>query len=434
MKKYTLSIALLLVCFSGIAQWILVGPAGISNEWTVDNDIKTDTSGKPVIIFFENSLAYKASCLRFMETQWEQVGISTFNNFSIEYLLDFEIDNKNNYYILFLDTDYNTSCIRFNGDTWEFVGSPNISSEYSPYKSLAIDTAGIVYVALQTQSGFSIVKENDKSWIPVSTAGLTGVDRYFDLVFDNENVAFIGYCGVNGMIPNCAKLLNDNWVSVGSAISSTYFATETHLLITKDHQMYMGFLHRDMGFYKYDLHTNTWINIDTTGLGEYFWGIEDIVSDSNSNIYISIWSDRARCFAHNGLSWNQLGDLDISDGEAGYTNIAINKDDILFVTYNDFISSKAVVKKYVNTTGIDNVLKDDLFNVFPNPAKDRFSIELKGQKITVMVSDIRGRLVYLNTYSFNKIEIDTNVLGKGIFIVKAKSDDGTLYHRKLIII
>ncbi len=264
---------------------------------------------------------------------------------------------------------------------------------------------------LQTQSGFSIVKENGESWIPVSVKGLPGVDRYFDLVFDNENIAFLGYCGMNGMIPNCAKLLNDNWVSVGSAISSTYFATETHLLITKDHQMYMGFLHQDMGFYKYDVQANTWINIETAGLGEYFAGIEDIVSDSNSNIYISIWSDRARCFKYSGSGWEQMGSSGISEADAGYPSIAINKDDILYATYNDWISGKAVVKKYVTTTGIDNVLIDDLFNIYPNPVKDHFCIELTGQKFAVTVSNANGKLVFENTSGFNKIEIDANVFG-----------------------
>lgn len=434
MKKYTLSLTLILICFSCLAQWELVGPATVSNEWTVDNDIKADTSGIPVIVFFENSLAYKASCLRFNGTQWEQVGSSTFDNFPIEYLLDFEIDNKNNYYILYLDTGYNTSCIRFSGDTWEFVGSPYISTEYSPYKSLAIDTAGIVYVALQSQSGFSIVKENDENWIPVSTIGLGGVDRYFDLVFDNENIAYLGYCGMNSMEPNCAKLVNGNWVSVGSAISSTYYASEPHLLITKDHQIYMGFEHYEMGFYKYDAQSNTWINIETAGLGEYFGGVVDLISDLNSNIYVSIWSDRARCFAYTSSGWNQLGNSGISESEAGYPNIAINKDDILYATYNDWISGKAVVKKYTIISDLDNDLQDDLFKLYPNPVKDNFKIELTGQRFTVMVSDAKGKLVFENTNGFNAIEIDANEFGKGMYIVRVRSDKGTFHHRKLIVI
>lgn len=434
MKKYTLSLTLILISFSCIAQWNLVGPAGISNEWTVDNDIKTDTSGSPVIIFFENSILHKASCLRFNGTQWEQIGKSTFDNFAIAYLLDFEIDNKNNYYILYLDSDYNTSCMRFNGDTWEFVGSPYISTEYSHYKSLAIDTAGIVYVALQSQSGFSIVKENGESWIPVTTAGLTGVDRYFDLIFDNENVAFFSYCGSNGKMPNCAKLLNNNWTPVGSAISSTIFAAKPHLLITKDHHIYTGFEHEEMGFYKFDNQKNTWTNIEIAGLGEYFSGVTDIDSDSNSNIYISILSDRARCFTYTGSSWNQLGNSGISEADAGFPHIAVNKDNILYATYNDWISSKAVVKKYVPTTDIDNVFQDNNFKLYPNPVKDCFRIELTGQKFTVSISDTKGQLIFENSNGFDIIEIDANVFGKGMYFVRVRSGNGTSLFRKLIVV
>lgn len=433
MRKFTLSLAIIFICFSGIAQWNSVGQEGISNEWTVDNSIKTDTNGSPVITFFENQGEYMASCLRFNGTHWEQVGAETFYSFSIETLLDFEIDNKNNYYILYLDTDLNTSCIRFNGDTWGFVGSQYISTEYSVYNSLAVDTSGTAYVALQSQSGFSIVKENGESWMSVTINGLSGVDRYFDLVFDNDNVAFLGYCGENGKEPNCSKLANDNWEPVGSAMSSVYFVGETHLLITENHQLYMGFLEPDLGFYKFDALSNKWIKIETSGLGETYGGISDITSDSSSNIYIAILSDKARCYKYDGSGWSQLGDSGFSESEAGYLKIAMNKNQELFATFNDFTAGKAVVKKYMNLNEINNVIQNEGLKVYPNPAKDQFCIDLTGQKFTVIISDVKGRLVFENTNGFNKIEIDANILGKGIFIVKIKSDKGTYYYRKLIV-
>jgi hypothetical protein len=129
-----------------------------------------------------------------------------------------------------------------------------------------------------------------------------------------------------------------------------------------------------------------------------------------------------------------LNNSGISESEAGYPNIAINKDDILFATYNDWISGKAVVKKYDKNTGIENAINDDLLKVFPNPVKNRFYIELTGQKFTVMISDAKGKIVLKEAEGFNKIEIDANALGKGMFIVRGRCDDGTFYYRKLIVI
>ena len=129
-----------------------------------------------------------------------------------------------------------------------------------------------------------------------------------------------------------------------------------------------------------------------------------------------------------------MGNSAISESDVGYLSVVVNKDDILFATYNDWVSGKAVVKKYDKTTGIENVFQDDMFKVYPNPVKDRLSIELTGQKFKVMVSDINGRLFYENTNGYNKIEIDANAFDKGVFIVKVRSDGGTFHYRKLIVL
>ena len=434
LRKFILTSTILYCCFSGFTQWNYVGQAGISNDWTVENDIQTDTSGSPAIVFFENQSEYKASCLRFDGIHWSQVGEETFGNFSIESILDFEIDDKNNYYILYLDADFSTSCIRYNGTTWEFVGSQYISIEYSPYTSLAIDTAGTAYVAFQSQSGFSIVKENGESWMPVSLNGLPGVDRYFDLLFDKENVAFLGYCGMNGMVPNCAKLVNGNWEPVGSAVSFTLFASETYLQITEDRQLYMGFLEPDMGFHKFNTLTDGWEKIETASLGENYMGIWDIISDSSSNIYISVLSDRARCYKYDGSAWSQLGNSGISESEASYIRMAVNKHDELYATYNDYTESKAVVKKYDHTSNIDHILQDLSFKIYPNPALDHFYIESEGQKFTVLISDVNGQLVYEHNMGTDRIEIDTHAFDRGVYIVRIRTAKGTYHNRKIIVL
>jgi hypothetical protein len=93
-----------------------------------------------------------------------------------------------------------------------------------------------------------------------------------------------------------------------------------------------------------------------------------------------------------------------------------------------------VVKKYDKNTGIENAIHDDLCKVFPNPVKNRFYIELTGQKFTVMISDAKGKIVLKEAVGFNKIEIDANAFGKGMFIVRGRCGDGTFYYRKFIVL
>ncbi len=100
------------------AQWNFVGPAGIYGGWTIYNKIDIDvTTGFPVIVYNENN---KPVCLKYNGIKWESVGDSTFQNFPVGDIIDFKIDKKNNYNLLFYHhTNYYSSCIRFDGNIWK---------------------------------------------------------------------------------------------------------------------------------------------------------------------------------------------------------------------------------------------------------------------------------------------------------------------------
>jgi hypothetical protein len=42
---------MLVIYFSAFCQWNSVGPEGISNGWSLNNDIAVDTTGNPVALF-----------------------------------------------------------------------------------------------------------------------------------------------------------------------------------------------------------------------------------------------------------------------------------------------------------------------------------------------------------------------------------------------
>ena len=431
----------IIVCTNVIAQWNFVGQAGISDNWTVDNNIAIDASGSPVIVYYDN-LNHKAACLKFDGTNWMQAGSTSFMNFPIESVLDFKIDRKNNYYILFRNstsTDYfKTSCLRFDGSTWKYVGSRLVSTEMLQSHSLAIDTAGVVYIAFYGQSGFKVVKDKNGTWEPVSTKGIESAIDYLNLEFDENNIAYIGYSSTFLNKVNCAKFIDGSWLPVGNGNipAGLNFVQYTKLLITKNHDIYLGFDFEGINCYKLDVPSNTWKRVGVEGLDGGHTGISDLKSDQNSKIYITtshIAGDKARCLSFNGTKWEELGTLGISESYAGTVKMAFNNYSKLFVTYNDWNLSKAVVKSYILPTGMFEVNNDNHISIFPNPASDNFKVECIGQKFKVEIYDLKGNQLYEAKDVFNSIVIQSKSFTRGVYIVKVIGQNKIINHRKIIV-
>lgn len=173
------------------------------------------------------------------------------------------------------------------------------------------------------------------------------------------------------------------------------------------------------------------------GLGGGHTGISDLKSDQNSKIYITtshITSDKARCLSFNGTNWEQLGALGISESYAGTVKMAFNNLGKLFVTYNDWNSSKAVVKAYTLPTGIDVVNNNNHISIFPNPASDNFNVQFIGQKFKVEVYDLKGNELSEAKEVFNSTVIQSKSFSKGVYIVKVTSQNEIINHRKIIVL
>ena len=75
------------------------------------------------------------------------------------------------------------------------------------------------------------------------------------------------------------------------------------------------------------------------------------------------------------------------------------------------------------------------FNVYPNPAKDYFTISLNGiENPALSMYDMKGNLVYENYTNESLIRLSTYPnFGRGVYIVKIEGDNQRLYHQKLIV-
>jgi len=436
MKKLYLSLTMSVICFSAFCQWNSVGPEGISSGWSLNNDIAVDTTGNPVALFYERDL-YNAVCLRFNGSEWVNVGNPGIGSFPVSSLCDFIIDNKNNYYLLFKDTpDYKTSCLKFDGTSWNYVGSHYVSDEHTQHQSLAVDNSGAVYVAFYSQSGFKIVKENGGNWQPFTTNGLTSNIAFPDMKFDVNNTAYLAYTDGGTFQANCAKLVNNTWVTSGNSNFSSQAAWYTQLEITQNQDIYVACDDPKISCYRLDSKSNTWIKAGVSGLGGEYNGLVDLISDAFSRIYIStsqVAGDRARCFTFQNPNWLQLDNSGISQSTAGSPAIAFSRYGTLYCTYNDFDLSKAVVKEFNNLNDISETHSDYSVKLFPNPAHNQLHMELPGEKADIQFYDMLGNLVYEYKNGFQKIDFNTEAFKKGVYMVKVRSHSKTVSQHMLII-
>lgn len=94
-----------------------------------------------------------------------------------------------------------------------------------------------------------------------------------------------------------------------------------------------------------------------------------------------------------------------------------------------------ILKMNQNPTGIGEVQNDLNVVIYPNPATNRFNIDLDEAKLTsaeVMVYDVQGRLVLKTMVTNQKQEVNVSELTKGIYFVKIYSGN-TFAASKLVI-
>ena len=426
-----------------MAQWNSVETAGISEGWTLYNRIDIDAiTGFPVVVYTERDYD-KSVCLKYNGIEWESVGDSTFQNFPVGDIIDFKIDKQNNYILLFTNSiNYKNSCIRFDGDTWKYVGSQYITEDKSVNRALGIDTLGIVYFVME-HDVHQIFKENEDSWEKVPSEGLgAGGLAFPKLEFDNNNIPILAYTGL-GFFANCSKFINNKWVPVGNInISATSAVADyPNLHITHDNNYYIAFRDTKARCFKLNKTSNIWELLGEAGSElEKLEFIEDIVSDSESNIYLVgeylVGANYSLlCYTFKVNKWQLVGNEPVSDFEAGYIGLAFSeKKQKLYCSYKDWETSKAIVKEYSITTGIYTENRDNKLKVYPNPSSGDFFIEVSGEKFSVEIYSINGTQIFTCKNNYNKVEIKESFLRKGIYQVKIITENNYLLYKKVVII
>ena len=157
--------------------------------------------------------------------------------------------------------------------------------------------------------------------------------------------------------------------------------------------------------------------------------VVDIAMDSYGRIWTAIY---VGYLAVGGVAmWdgNQWIDFDVSDGLVGpnVKGLAINSED------NIWVATSTGVSKISTTTSAVSAIKNNGFDLFPNPSSDKIYITNENQKIQQLkIYNNLGALVYENNSNQLHYSIDVSPFSKGLYYVNVLSFDAILTKKIMV--
>lgn len=106
------------------------------------------------------------------------------------------------------------------------------------------------------------------------------------------------------------------------------------------------------------------------------------------------------------------------------------------MTHSDSLNDRSNWILESTTVSIkDRDLKKDLVKIYPNPAKDAFTIAFKGiRNATVRISDMLGKVVYQTSTKDERIELSkADGFSTGLYIIQVSDENGRKSNKKLLM-
>ena len=320
---------------------------------------------------------------------------------------------------IWIGTDYgaNELVSGVNGFMWlPYTTSNGLAS--NQVKSIDEDVNGGVWVG--TNQGVSYFDGN--SWISYSSPDLhwsgvnaTAFDSNGDKWFASplggithfDGTTFTSYDTSNGLLSQfvIALLIDDQdnkWVGTSSGMS-VLDATNT----------------------TFTQHTRMYIMPPPDTLNP----VVDIAMDSHERIWTAIY---VGYLAVGGVAmWdgNQWIDFDVTDGLVGpnVKGLAIDSQDNIWVATSTGVSKISAIPSAVSA------IKNNGFDLFPNPSSDKIYITNENQKIQQLkIYNNLGALVYENNSNQLHYSIDVSPFSKGLYYVNVLSFDAILTKKIMV--
>jgi len=320
---------------------------------------------------------------------------------------------------IWIGTDYGTNQLvsGVNGFMWlPYTTSNGLAS--NQVKSIDEDANGGIWVG--TNQGVSYFDGN--SWVSYSSPDLhwsgvnaTAFDSNGDKWFASplggithfNGTTFTPYDTSNGLLSQfvTALLIDDQdnkWVGTSSGMS-VFDATNT----------------------SFTQHTRMYIMPPPDTLNP----VVDIAMDSHGRIWSAIY---VGYLAVGGVAmWdgNQWIDFDVTDGLVGpnVKELVIDSQDNIWVATSTGVSKISAIPSAVSA------IKNNGFDLFPNPSNDKIYITNENQKIQQLkIYNNLGALVYENNSNQLHYSIDLSPFSKGLYYVNALSFDAILTKKIMV--
>lgn len=337
-------------------------------------------------------------------------------------------------------SDINTGYTYFGGDFTTFNGR---FSNYIGGKNStnAVVTGGTpTNFANNTVSSIA-VQPNGKLIVGGDFTSYSGVARNFitrlnnnltiDATFNSIGTGFQGYYGSGGQIIDCHQ------------INSIIVQPNGKILVGGNFTTYNGIARTSIA----RLNSNGTLDTSFNPVIEYERVVTTIALQSNGKILIG-----GNFISINGIARNSIarlnsdGTLDTSFdpglGISGFVKtIALQSDSKilvggLFDNYNGTPRNNIVRLYGDSVLGIENQSLND-FNIYPNPANDKFTIDFGNELIsnyTIKINNMLGQEVYSNIVDKQQFEVTKTWQGAGMFFIKVYNENNNVVAVKKIIL
>lgn len=276
--------------------------------------------------------------------QWENVGGvqtvsaggSSFNNLVI--------DNTGNYYLSYYDASVSKGSVqKFNGTSWSYVGgSAGITTGFATYNSLSIDPTGSNLYYTNQGTGLEVRQFNGTSWSQLPSPTTSGTNYQASAVSPSNVLLTYGSYD-SGTVK---RYVNGEWQIVGNAGFSGG-AEFAEMVIGSNNTIYTCSVNNGVKVYKNDINSlasDLWTLVggsivDASSSGESY--SSDIAIDGSNNLYVAYVSStaagkRLNVKKFDGNLWTSVGNTNFSSGKVQHVALAVTPSGAPYVVASRF--------------------------------------------------------------------------------------------------
>jgi hypothetical protein len=266
----------------------------------------------------------------FYAQQWQDVGVATISAGASSFN-NLVIDAQGNYYVSHYDLSVSKGSVqKFNGISWSHVGgNAGITNGPATFNSLSAAPTGNNLYYTNQGTGLEVREFNGTSWTQL-TSPTTSTINYQASAVSSANTLFIYSTHNSGTVE---RYMNGTWEQVGNTGFSTG-AMFAEMVIGSNNKIYTCNVSSGVRVYENSTTATTTDNwtlvggsiVDAPSSSEQY--TSDIAIDANNNLYVAYVSNttggqKLNVKKFDGTSWSQIGAANFSTGRVQHVAIAV---------------------------------------------------------------------------------------------------------------